>query len=135
MNTIVWYGRTASAEGATQQLRYQYHACQRLLGDGKHFDHCYLDIGVGYRGPDQPGGTIAPKIVADLGLPRSGGLAQLLVDASSPDPDRRITRVICWDLARISRRSAVVAQVLDHLAARGVELDIASEGSATWGRR
>jgi len=117
--TTVWYGRTASGEGAAAQLRLQRHDCARLVAHRQPYTACYFDIGVGYR-PGRPARRLDPHTVAAIGLPYAGGMAQLLHDAANPG--RPFDRVVCFDLARVSRRAQVVSDVIDHLVAAQMDL-------------
>ena len=47
-------------------------------------------------------------------------MAQLLHDAANPG--RPFDRVVCFDLARVSRRAQVVSDVIDHLVAAQMDL-------------
>jgi hypothetical protein len=117
--TTVWYGRTACGESAAAQLRRQHHDCTRLVTHRQPYTACYFDIGVGYR-PGSPARRLDPHTVAAIGLPYAGGMAQLLHDAANPS--QPFDRVVCFDLARVSRRAQVVGDVIDHLVTAQVDL-------------
>ena len=78
MTPTAWYGRAARSDSAVDQLRRQQYGCARLLPDGQPYDGCYFDVGVGYRPVDQRDRRLDPATVAAIGLPYSGGMAQLL---------------------------------------------------------
>jgi len=119
-----WYGRAAHSDSAIDQLRRQHYGCARLLPDGQPYAGCYFDIGVGYRDADQRDRRLDPATVAAIGLPYSGGMAQLLHNAN--DPTRRFQRVVCFELDRVSRNAHVLAYIIDQLIAADVDLLVPS---------
>jgi hypothetical protein len=116
--TAVWYGRAARADTAADQLRHQHHDCRPVPADGQDYPACYFDIG--HPGPEtRPAPT--PAMPGErVGPPCAAGPAHL--PAHAAEADRRLHRVACWSLERISRRTDAVSHIIDRLITAEVEL-------------
>ena len=96
----------------------------------------YWDIESGGLDIDARGHGTAHEQLPEIGIPRDGGLADLLAEARSPDP--RFAAVMCEDIERSGRDTFNALRLEKELSAAGVPLfatdepiDIAGVNSTT----
>jgi hypothetical protein len=83
-------------------LRRQVRECQAKLPPGWFLAAYYWDVETGGMDIDQRGHGLAhEQFMATIGIPRDGGLADLLAEAASDEP--RFAAVICEDIERSGR--------------------------------
>ena len=80
----------------------------------------YWDIESGGLDIEQRGHGTAHELFPDIGIPRDGGLADLLAEAKSPDP--RFAVVMCEDIERSGRDTFNALKLEKELNAAGVPL-------------
>ncbi len=82
-------------------LRRQIRSCTEWLPDGWRITACYWDVESGGIDLDQRGHGEAWRPFAEAGIPRDGGIADLLHAAKSPTPP--FAAVVCEDIERSAR--------------------------------
>jgi site-specific DNA recombinase len=99
---VAFTGRTSTIhlQDPVASLRRQVRECQAKLPAGWFLAACYWDIESGGKDIEDRGHSDTWQQV-DAGIPRDGGLADLLNEARSPSP--RFAAVICEDIERSGR--------------------------------
>jgi site-specific DNA recombinase len=119
---VAFLGRTSTLEmqDPRASLSRQLRSCRAWLPDGWFLAAYYWDVESGGLDLEARGRGTAWQAVAGAGLPRDGGVADLLREAASPEP--RFIAVICEDIER-SGRDTFNALKLEHkLDRQGIRL-------------
>jgi site-specific DNA recombinase len=119
---VAFTGRTSTLvmQDPAASLRRQVRECQAKLPPGWYIAAWYWDIESGGLAIDQRGHGTAHEQFADIGIPRDGGLADLLAEAASPVP--RFAAVICEDIERSGRDTYYALQLEKQLTMAGIPL-------------
>ena len=102
---VAFLGRTSTAnmQDPRASLRRQLRSAQGWLPAGWFIAAVYWDIESGGIDLEQRSQGDAYRDFAGDGLPRDGGMADLLNEAASPTP--RFAAVVCEDIERSGRRT------------------------------
>jgi site-specific DNA recombinase len=119
---VAFTGRTSTLtlQDPAASLRRQVRECQAKLPPGWYIAAWFWDIESGGLPTDQRGHGSAHEQFADIGIPRDGGLADLLAEAASPAP--RFAAVICEDIERSGRDTYYALQLEKQLTLAGIPL-------------
>jgi site-specific DNA recombinase len=119
---VAFTGRTSTLvmQDPAASLRRQLRECEAKLPPGWFIAAYYWDIESGGLAIDQRGHGTAHQQVPDIGIPRDGGLADLLAEAASPAP--RFAAVICEDIERSGRDTYYALQLEKQLTLAGIPL-------------
>jgi site-specific DNA recombinase len=118
---VAFLGRTSTLvlQDPEASLRRQARACAGKLPAGWEITAWFWDVESGGLDLDARGhGTGHHGI--DPGIPRDGGMADLLAEAQSPAP--RFAAVVCEDIERSARDTFSALQLEKELARQGVPL-------------
>ncbi len=135
---VAFTGRTSTLtmQDPVASLRRQVREVKAKLPAGWFIAAYYWDIESGGMDLDARGHGTAHEQLPDIGIPRDGGLADLLAEARSPDP--RFAAVMCEDIERSGRDTFNALRLEKELSAAGVPLfatdepiDIAGVNSTT----
>jgi site-specific DNA recombinase len=118
---VAFTGRTSTLglQDPVASLRRQARECQAKLPAGWFIAAWYWDIESGGLDIEQRGHSATWQQV-DVGIPRDGGLADLLAEARSPAP--RFAAVICEDIERSGRDTYNALKLEKELAGHGIPL-------------
>ena len=118
---VAFTGRTSTLylQDPVASMRRQARECQEKLPEGFFIAAWYWDIESGGLDIEQRGHADTWQQV-DVGLPRDGGLADLLAEAASPAP--RFAAVICEDIERSGRDTFNALKLEKELGAHGIPL-------------
>src|ERR1700735_562094 len=118
---VAFTGRTSTLhlQDAAASLRRQLRECEAKLPAGWFIAAHYWDIESGGLAIEQRGHSDAWQQV-DAGIPRDGGLADLLLEAASPEP--RFAAVICEDIERSGRDTYNALKLEQELSRNGIPL-------------
>ena len=127
------HGQAAiSPSGRCRQIR----ACTAWLPPGWFIAAVYSDVESGATDLDKRSRTESWRVLTDAGIPRGGGMADLLAEAASPSP--RFAVVVCEDIERSARDTFNSLKPEKELGRPGIPLfatdepaDIAGVNSAT----
>jgi site-specific DNA recombinase len=119
---VAFTGRTSTLvmQDPAASMRRQVRECQAKLPPGWYIAAWYWDIESGGLAIDQRGHGTAHEQFTDIGIPRDGGLADLLAEAASPAP--RFAAVICEDIERSGRDTYYALQLEKQLTLAGIPL-------------
>src|SRR5579875_3109293 len=120
---VAFSGRTSTEElqDPVASLRRQARLCKEKLPPGMFIAAYYWDIESGGLDIDDRGhGTSYEKYMQRIGIPRDGGLADLLTEAASPHP--RFAAVICEDIERSGRDTFYALKLEKELTLAGIPL-------------
>jgi site-specific DNA recombinase len=119
---VAFTGRTSTLvmQDPVASLRRQVREVQAHLPAGWFISAWYWDIESGGLDLEQRGHGTAHELFPDIGIPRDGGLADLLAEAASPNP--RFAVVMCEDIERSGRVTFNALKLEKELAAAGVPL-------------
>jgi DNA invertase Pin-like site-specific DNA recombinase len=119
---VAFTGRTSTLvlQDPAASLRRQVRECQAKLPPGWYIAAYYWDIESGGLAIDQRGHGTAHEQFTGIGIPRDGGLADLLTEAASPMP--RFAAVICEDIERSGRDTYYALQLEKQLTLAGIPL-------------
>jgi site-specific DNA recombinase len=124
---FAFLGRTST--GAMQDpvasIRRQARTCQDALPPGGQIVAWYWDIESGGLDLDQRGQSQAWRAFPGIGIPRDGGLQDLLGEAASGT--RRFSAVISEDIERAARDNLASLQLEKELANHGIPIFAADE--------
>src|SRR5215471_15434567 len=97
---VAVYCRTSTLmlQDPVASVRRQLRSCQDWLPQGWFIAAVFCDVESGGTDLDARGHGDAWHILTDAGLPRDGGIADLLTEAASPTP--RFAAVVCEDIER-----------------------------------
>src|SRR5713101_1553380 len=118
---LAFLGRTSTlvVQDPVSSLRRQVRSVQEKAPPGSFIAAWFWDVESGGLDIEQRGhGTAHEKF--DVGIPRDGGLADLLTEAASPNP--RFAAVICEDIERSGRDTFNALKLERQLADAGIPL-------------
>jgi hypothetical protein len=100
---VAFIARTSTKvmQDPAASMRRQVRESEAKLPPGFFISQYFWDIESGGLAIDQRGHGSAHEQFADIGIPRDGGLADLLAEAAAPSP--RFAAVICEDIERSGR--------------------------------
>jgi site-specific DNA recombinase len=101
-------------------LRRQIRSCTEWLPDGWRITACYWDVESGGIDLDQRGHGETWRPFADAGIPRDGGIADLIHAAKAPAPP--FAAVVCEDIERSARDMFSALKLEKELDAQGIPL-------------
>ena len=125
---VAWAARTSTLEmqDPVTSLRRQYRNSEASLPDGFQIVAWYWDIESGALDlADRSQGQAWQQVAADLGIPRDGGITELLADAAGPAP--RFAVVVCEDISHVARDNLASLMVEKDLARCGIPIFAADE--------
>ena len=108
-------------------MRRQIRTCEAWLPAGWFIAAVYSDVESGATDLDARSRTESWRILTDAGLPRDGGMADLLNEAASPSP--RFAVVVCEDIERSARDTFTALRLEKELSRHGIPL-FATDGPA-----
>ena len=119
---VAFTGRTSTLylQDPAASLRRQLRECEAKLPPGWFIAAHYWDIESGGLDIEDRGHGTEYQQFPDIGIPRDGGLADLLAEAASPVP--RFAAVICEDIERSGRDTFNALKLEKQLSAAGVPL-------------
>jgi site-specific DNA recombinase len=117
---VAFVGRTSTLElqDPVASLRRQVRACQSVLPPGWFIAAWYWDVESGGLDLEQRSQGEAYRRFAAAGIPRDGGMADLLAEAASPMP--RFAAVICEDIERSGRDTFNALKLEKKLSRQGI---------------
>jgi DNA invertase Pin-like site-specific DNA recombinase len=101
-------------------VRRQIRACEAWLPAGWFIAAVYSDVESGATDIDARSRTQSHRVLTDAGLPRDGGMADLLAEAASPSP--RFAVVVCEDIERSARDTFNALRLEKELGRHGIPL-------------
>ncbi len=124
---VAFVGRTSTLvmQDPAASLRRQVRESQAKLPPGFFISRYFWDIESGGLAIDQRGHGSAHQQLPDIGIPRDGGLADLLAEAASPAPG--FAAVICEDIERSGRDTYYALQLEKELTLAGIPLFASDE--------
>jgi len=124
---VAFAGRTSTLtmQDPVASMRRQARECQARLLPGWYIAAWYWDIESGGMDLEDRGHGSEHELFTGIGIPRDGGLADLLTEARSPAP--RFAAVICEDIERSGRDTFNALKLEKELSAAGVPLFAADE--------
>jgi site-specific DNA recombinase len=116
---VAFTGRTSTLtlQDPAASLRRQARECQAKLPPGWYIAAWFWDIESGGLPTAERGHGSAHEQFSGIGIPRDGGLADLLAEAASPAP--RFAAVICEDIERSGRDTYYALQLAKQLTLAG----------------
>ncbi|MFI5067230.1 MAG: recombinase family protein [Streptosporangiales bacterium] len=119
---VAFAGRTSTLtmQDPVASMRRQARECQDRLLPGWYIAAWYWDIESGGMDLEDRGHGSEHELFTGMGIPRDGGLADLLTEARSPAP--RFAAVICEDIERSGRDTFNALKLEKELSAAGVPL-------------
>jgi len=119
---VAFLGRTSTLDmqDPRASLRRQLRACQDWLPPGWFTAAVYWDIESGGLDLEARSQTDTYRAFTDMGIPRDGGLADLLTEAAAPVP--RFAAVICEDIERSGRDTFNALKLEKKLSRQGIPL-------------
>jgi site-specific DNA recombinase len=117
---VAFVGRTSTLElqDPVASLRRQARSCQAVLPAGWFIAAWYWDIESGALDLEARSQGEAYQRFAAAGIPRDGGMADLLTEAASPMP--RFAAVICEDIERSGRDTFNALKLEKKLSRQGI---------------
>jgi len=124
---VAFIGRTSTLvmQDPAASIRRQARESEAKLPPGFFISRYFWDIESGGLPTDQRGHGTAHEQFPDIGIPRDGGLADLLAEASGPAPG--FAAVICEDIERSGRDTYYALQLEKQLTLAGIPLFAADE--------
>jgi site-specific DNA recombinase len=119
---VAFIGRTSTLvlQDPAASLRRQARECQAKLPQGWYIAAWFWDIESGGLPTEARGHGDAHEQFTGIGIPRDGGLSDLLTEAASPMP--RFAGVICEDIERSGRDTYYALQLEKQLTLAGIPL-------------
>jgi site-specific DNA recombinase len=119
---VAFAGRTSTLvlQDPVASMRRQVRESQAKLPPGWYIAAWYWDVESGGLPTDQRGHGTLHEQLPDVGIPRDGGLADLLAEAAAPEP--RFAAVICEDIERSGRDTYYALQLEKQLTLAGIPL-------------
>ena len=119
---VAFLGRTSTQEmqDPRASLRRQLRSSQDWLPPGWFIAAVYWDVESGGLDLEARSQGDAYRAFADAGIPRDGGMADLLAEAASPVP--RFAAVICEDIERSGRDTFNALKLEKKLSRNGIPL-------------
>jgi DNA invertase Pin-like site-specific DNA recombinase len=123
---LAFFGRTSTlvVQDPVSSLRRQVRSVQEKAPEGSFIAAWFWDIESGGGDIEQRGRSTAHERF-EVGIPRDGGLADLLAEASGPNP--RFAAVMCEDIERSGRDTFNALKLERQLRDAGVPLFAADE--------
>ena len=130
---VAFLGRTSTLElqDPRASLHRQARSAQAWLPPGFQIVSWYWDIESGGLDLEDRSQTESWRKVAGIGIPRDGGMADLLAEACGPAP--KFAAVVCEDINRSARDTFNALKLERELAAGGITLFAANEPVFTEG--
>ena len=124
---VAFLGRTSTLElqDPRASLHRQERSAQLWLPPGFRIVAWYWDIESGGLDLEDRSQTQSWQKVAGIGIPRDGGMADLLAEAAGPSP--RFAAVICEDINRSARDTFNALKLERELGAAGITLFATNE--------
>jgi site-specific DNA recombinase len=124
---VAFVGRTSTLvmQDPAASMRRQVRESKDKLPPGFFISRYYWDIESGGLALDQRGHGSAHEQFTDIGIPRDGGLADLLAEAAGPAP--AFAAVICEDIERSGRDTYYALQLENQLTLAGIPLFASDE--------
>ena len=119
---VAFEGRTSSErlQDPIASLRRQVRNARAWLPAGCQIVAYYWDVESGGKDLDARGHSDAWQIAADAGIPRDGGIADLLAEAKAPVP--KFAFVVCEDIERSARDTFSSLKLERALSDQGIPL-------------
>jgi site-specific DNA recombinase len=119
---VAFLGRTSTLEmqDPRASLSRQLRSSRAWLPPGCFIAACYWDVESGGLDLEQRGRGTSWQAVAGPGLPRDGGLADLLAEAAAPAP--KFAAVVCEDIERSGRDTFNALRLEKKLSRSGIPL-------------
>jgi site-specific DNA recombinase len=111
---------TLGLQDPVASVRRQLRSCEAWLPAGWFIAAVYSDVESGATDLEARSRGTAHKILTDAGLPRDGGMADLLAEAASPNP--RFAVVVCEDIERSARDTFNALKLEKELSRQGIPL-------------
>ncbi len=111
---------TLGLQDPVASVRRQLRACEAWLPPGWFIAAVYSDVESGATDLDARSQGDAWRVLTDAGLPRDGGMADLLSEAASPAP--RFAAVVCEDIERSARDTFTALRLEKELSRQGIPL-------------
>jgi site-specific DNA recombinase len=111
---------TLALQDPVASVRRQIRACQAWLPAGWFIAAVYSDVESGETDLDARSRTGSWRVLTDAGLPRDGGMADLLAEAAGPSP--RFAAVVCEDIERSARDTFNALRLEKELSRHGIPL-------------
>jgi hypothetical protein len=112
-------------------LNRQIRSCQAWLPAGWYVAGCYWDVESGGLDLEQRSQGEAWRPFAAVGIPRDGGMADLLTEAKAPLP--RFAAVVCEDIERSARDTFNALKLEKELSREGIPLFATDEPASIEG--
>jgi DNA invertase Pin-like site-specific DNA recombinase len=122
---------TADLQDPRASLRRQIRTCQGWLPPGWFIAAVYWDVESGAIDIEQRSQGEAWQAFAEAGIPRDGGLADLLTEAKAPAP--RFAAVVCEDIERSGRDTFNALKLEKELSRQGIPLFATDEPASIEG--
>ncbi|HEY7145575.1 MAG TPA: recombinase family protein [Streptosporangiaceae bacterium] len=110
-------------------LQRQYRSCEEWLPEGWYVAGFYWDVESGAIDLEDRSQTDSHQQFTAAGLPRDGGMADLLEEAAAPDP--RFAAVVCEDIERSGRDTFNALKLERELSDKGMPLFATDEPAST----
>jgi len=119
---VAFLGRTSTLEmqDPVASLRRQVRSCQAWLPPGFHLVAYYWDIESGGLDLEARSQGSGYQAFTGAGIPRDGGMADLLAEAASPAP--KFAAIICEDIERSGRDTFNALKLEKKLSRNGIPL-------------
>ena len=119
---VAFLGRTSTLEmqDPVASLRRQVRSCQAWLPPGFHLVAYYWDIESGGLDLEARSQGSGYQAFTGAGIPRDGGMADLLAEAASPAP--KFAAIICEDIERSGRDTFNALKLEKKLSRHGIPL-------------
>jgi site-specific DNA recombinase len=119
---VAFLGRTSTLvlQDPAASLRRQVPSAQEWLPEGWFIAAWYWDIESGGLDLEQRGHSDAWRQFTGIGIPRDGGLPDLLTDAKAPNP--KFAAVIVEDIERSARDTFTSLRTEKELSGQGIPL-------------
>jgi DNA invertase Pin-like site-specific DNA recombinase len=111
---------TLDLQDPVASARRQLRAITGWLPAGWYIAAVYSDVESGATDLDARSQGESWRILTDAGLPRDGGMADLLIEAAAPSP--RFSVVVCEDIERASRDTYDSLKLERRLGSHGIPL-------------
>jgi site-specific DNA recombinase len=111
---------TMALQDPLSSLRRQFRLCEEWLPAGWYVAAWYWDVESGAIDLEDRSLTTSHEPFTAAGLPRDGGMADLLAEAAAPEP--RFSAVICEDIERSGRDTFNALKLERELSDQGVPL-------------
>jgi site-specific DNA recombinase len=111
---------TLDLQDPVASFRRQYRSISDWLPAGWYIAAVYSDVESGATDLDRRSMTDSWRVLTDAGLPRDGGMADLLAEAASPSP--RFSVVVVEDIERASRDTYDSLRLERRLGDQGIPL-------------